>query len=239
MWYLLGEIAVLLALAIVLGIAVGWVLWSWRRVSLPKQEFDRLMADRTELYRLKMGNKLKSSLDFSPVEPEPEPEPEPELDFVPESELAPERVAPEPVAESAPPVPAPSVPPPENRTVSSFAPPVAPQAPTAAASAAAATAAAAIPVPGLDNTIDLTRTRSASDPDAPDDLLAIDGIDGEMNRFLAEQGIVGYRQVGSLTDADIDRLESLMPETSRRIRDDQWVEQARHLYNDKFRNSTT
>lgn len=184
MWYLLGEIALLLLVAVALGMVVGWLLWGWRRVSVTRREFGRLMADRTELYQVKMEAKQERMRPTSPMPP-------------------PQAIE-------------------------------APVAPTANRSQ---------PNSDLGATMELSTTRrsmatSAVDDNGSldgDDLLAIEGISPEIGEFLVGQGITDYRQVGSLTDQEIDGLEESLPEADRRIRADRWVEQARYLYNEKFR----
>lgn len=204
MWYLLGEIAILLVVAVGIGIGIGWLLWRWRRVSVTRQEFDRLLSDRTELYQLKMSARRQR----------PAPDQGPPPATAPPSADVGVRLDPEPG-----PAPAPaSAPMPEPD-----------------------------PVPGSDPALDpdLSPDLAAPSPEvsAPatgtsgDDLTSIAGLDPDTARLLAAQGITGFRQLGSLTDDDVDRLEAQLPPHARRFRSDDWVGQARQLFNQQVQQS--
>jgi len=51
MWYLMGQIALLLGLAVLVGVFGGWLAWRSGRVSMPKQTHEELVADNNALRR--------------------------------------------------------------------------------------------------------------------------------------------------------------------------------------------
>ena len=67
-----------------------------------------------------------------------------------------------------------------------------------------------------------------------DDLKLINGIGPVLEGKLNAAGIRSYRQLATLTDADIDRLESDVIHFSGRIRREDWVDQARTLHGKKY-----
>ena len=67
-----------------------------------------------------------------------------------------------------------------------------------------------------------------------DDLTRISTITPALEIFLHNQDLWTYRQMGSLSDADIDRLQDQLPEHPGIVREEDWVGQARRLYNEKF-----
>ncbi len=67
-----------------------------------------------------------------------------------------------------------------------------------------------------------------------DDLKLINGIGPVLEGKLNAAGIRSYRQLATLTDADIDRLESDVIHFSGRIRREDWVDQARTLHAKKY-----
>lgn len=77
------------------------------------------------------------------------------------------------------------------------------------------------------------RLRALTDGAADDgpreipDVTAIKGIGRVIAGILAEHGITTVADVAALTEADIDRLGEVMPVYPGRIRDDDWVGQAR------------
>lgn len=202
MWYLLGEILILLVAAMVIGVGVGWLLWRWRRVSVTSQEFARLMADRTELYQLKMTARQERQA----ATPRPQP-----IEF---------HTAPSPEA-----------------------PATAPADDTADATPAVAEATTVPSSADLGSGADATDTHDVSSAAASgsspgdDDLTAISGIGPNTAQVLTAHGFGDYRRIGSMSEADIDRIEALLPLADRRIRSDDWVGQARHLFNEKVRQS--
>lgn len=75
-----------------------------------------------------------------------------------------------------------------------------------------------------------TLPADAPDPSQPDDLKSIIGIGPALEKKLHAQGIVSYRQLATLGEEGIDRLETAI-KTAGRIRRDDWIGQAkaRHL----------
>jgi predicted flap endonuclease-1-like 5' DNA nuclease len=67
-----------------------------------------------------------------------------------------------------------------------------------------------------------------------DDLKMISGIGPVLEGKLNADGIFTYRQIATLTDADIDRLESEVINFSGRIRRDDWIGQAGELHAKKY-----
>ena len=71
-------------------------------------------------------------------------------------------------------------------------------------------------------------------PEEQDDLKSINGIGPVLEGKLKAHGICGYRQLATLTDADIDRLESEIINFSGRVRREDWIGQAKALYLKKY-----
>lgn len=67
-----------------------------------------------------------------------------------------------------------------------------------------------------------------------DDLTRINEITPALEIFLHNQDIWTYRQLGSLGDSDIDALQEQLPDHPGIVREQDWIEQARRLYNEKF-----
>lgn len=67
-----------------------------------------------------------------------------------------------------------------------------------------------------------------------DDLKLINGIGPVLEGKLNAAGIRSYRQLATLTDADIDHLESEVIHFSGRIRREEWIDQARTLHGKKY-----
>lgn len=78
-------------------------------------------------------------------------------------------------------------------------------------------------------TIDLTAQAVEQD-----DLKLINGIGPVLEGKLNAAGIRSYRQLATLTDADIDHLESEVIHFSGRIRREEWIDQARTLHGKKY-----
>lgn len=78
---------------------------------------------------------------------------------------------------------------------------------------------------------------AAPDRSQPDDLKSIIGIGPALERKLLAQGIVSYRQLATLGEAEIDKLETSIKATGR-IRRDDWIGQAKahhqHKYQEKL-----
>jgi poly(hydroxyalkanoate) granule-associated protein len=71
-------------------------------------------------------------------------------------------------------------------------------------------------------------------PVEQDDLKLINGIGPVLESKLNGDGICGYRQLATLTDADIDRLESEVINFSGRVRREDWIGQAKALHLEKY-----
>lgn len=67
-----------------------------------------------------------------------------------------------------------------------------------------------------------------------DDLKLISGIGPALEGKLNAAGISGYRQLATLSAADIERIESEVIHFSGRISRDDWISQARELYAKKY-----
>lgn len=79
--------------------------------------------------------------------------------------------------------------------------------------------------------------QARGEPDQPaeqDDLKLINGIGPVLEGKLNADGICGYRRLATLTDADIDRLESEVINFSGRVRREDWIGQAKTLYLKKY-----
>jgi predicted flap endonuclease-1-like 5' DNA nuclease/chromosome segregation ATPase len=70
--------------------------------------------------------------------------------------------------------------------------------------------------------------------DDPDELTDIRGIGKVLAGKLHELGIYRYEQLALLDDDDFDRVHSLIPDFERRMRRDNWMEQARDLHSSKY-----
>ena len=67
-----------------------------------------------------------------------------------------------------------------------------------------------------------------------DDLKLISGIGPALEGKLNAAGISGYRQLATLSAADIERIESEVIHFSGRISRDDWISQAQELYARKY-----
>jgi predicted flap endonuclease-1-like 5' DNA nuclease len=65
-------------------------------------------------------------------------------------------------------------------------------------------------------------------------LTDIRGIGKVIASKLQELGICRYEQLASLDDDDLDRFQDLIPDFERRMRRDNWMEQARDLHSSKY-----
>ncbi|MFV0383104.1 hypothetical protein [Paracoccus sp. (in: a-proteobacteria)] len=63
----------------------------------------------------------------------------------------------------------------------------------------------------------------------PDDLKLIKGVGPKLEELLHENGVTGFAQIATWTDADIDRFAGVIGRMGSRIRSDDWVAQARVL----------
>jgi len=67
------------------------------------------------------------------------------------------------------------------------------------------------------------------EPEGPDDLTRISGIGPAIAGILHDEGYTSFEQLADLDGGEIDRLGALMPVYPGRIRDDDWIGQARRL----------
>ena len=67
-----------------------------------------------------------------------------------------------------------------------------------------------------------------------DDLKAIKGIGGVIEKILNEMGIFTYRQIASFSQEDMERIARELGVFTDRIQRDNWVEQARDLHFRKY-----
>lgn len=75
---------------------------------------------------------------------------------------------------------------------------------------------------------------AAAPPAEEDDLKLISGIGPVLEGKLQNAGITTYQQIATLTDPEIDRLETEIAHLSGRIRRDDWISQAKTLYLRKY-----
>lgn len=217
MLYVLLEIAILLVVAIVLGLLIGWLLWRWRRVNLAQDEYRRLLEERSALD----DERQRAVLDRNEMEQQmlaARRERERSLQLVSEREqelvLVRDR---------------------ERRLTADRG-----NSGTAAVAGAGAGAAAT----GVAGAAMLARTDDAPPPPPPpqssdrtaaaDDLTEIQGVGSELANFLHGQGLWTFRQVAALTDDQVDALQLHLPQFPNRIRNDDWVGQARHLHYERY-----
>ena len=67
-----------------------------------------------------------------------------------------------------------------------------------------------------------------------DDLKEIPGVGPALEKQLNELGIVSFRQIAMLQEADIDRIAAYFKAFKGRIRRDNWIESARRLHREKY-----
>jgi predicted flap endonuclease-1-like 5' DNA nuclease len=73
----------------------------------------------------------------------------------------------------------------------------------------------------------------APDPTQPDDLKLIVGIGPALEKKLHAHGVLSYRQLATLGEAEIDRLETVI-KAAGRIRRDDWIGQAKTQHFQKY-----
>ncbi len=69
----------------------------------------------------------------------------------------------------------------------------------------------------------------APTPRAADDLTTIKGVGPKLAGLLKDQGITSFAQIAAWSDADIERVDSMLGRFQGRITRDHWVEQAKLL----------
>jgi predicted flap endonuclease-1-like 5' DNA nuclease len=68
-----------------------------------------------------------------------------------------------------------------------------------------------------------------------DDLKAITGIGPAMAKKLRDDGIVSYRRIAGLGEDEVERVESEVIKSKGRIGRDNWIQQARELHYEKYK----
>ncbi len=68
----------------------------------------------------------------------------------------------------------------------------------------------------------------------PDDLKKIKGIGPVLEKRLNSLGITTYRQIGQFTDDDIARVAEVLKSFPDRIRQDDWISQAKAAHEAKY-----
>lgn len=92
------------------------------------------------------------------------------------------------------------------------------------------TATAIIEPPAFDNDDDTDDGDDAID--ARDDLKRIEGIGPAIEKTLNELGFFRLRQIATMTDYDIDRIDKRLKNVRERIEAEDWMGQARRLLNE-------
>ncbi len=109
------------------------------------------------------------------------------------------------------------------------------------------------PAPQIDGDLDLFSPGSDQNPPTPskpaadvvaeasssgetdrDDLTRIEHVTPALEIFLHNQNIWTFRQLGSLSDSEVSSLQQQLPEHPGILEEQDWVGQARRLYNEKF-----
>jgi predicted flap endonuclease-1-like 5' DNA nuclease len=68
---------------------------------------------------------------------------------------------------------------------------------------------------------------------SPDDLKVISGIGPALEKKLHACGVAGFRDLATLSDADIERIEAVI-KFAGRIRREDWIGQAKAHYLQKY-----
>ena len=71
-------------------------------------------------------------------------------------------------------------------------------------------------------------------PTEKDDLKKVKGIGPVMERTLNELGVASFKQLGLFTEDDVQRVSDALEVFPGRIERDNWVPQARELYQKKY-----
>jgi len=77
------------------------------------------------------------------------------------------------------------------------------------------------------------RTEAAPPAGSPDDLKLISGIGPTLEKKLTACGVVSFRDLATLSDADIERIEAVI-KFAGRIRREDWIGQAKAHYLQKY-----
>jgi len=113
--------------------------------------------------------------------------------------------------------------------------PAIPEPPATAPVATASEPPVAAPVAAFSEAPPPVEPAPATPPvtESPDDLKLIAGIGPALEKKLCACGITTYRQLATLNDADIERIETIIKSFGR-IRRDDWIGQARVRHFEKY-----
>ena len=208
--FLLGEIWVLLVLAALLGVLVGWIIWGGgkTKANMDAEEVQRLRlalekerararasvsAPSSDVLPVSGGGYVRPAKALKSAAASPQPSPLPASDV---KETAPQPAPPAEPAVAPRPSPDPAV--------------RAEPKPPAAAGQKPATLAE--PQDGL-----------------PDDLTKIKGIGKKLEKLCNELGFFHYEQIAEWTDAEVAWVDNNLADFKGRVSRDNWVQQAKDL----------
>lgn len=205
--FLLSEIWVLLALAALLGLFVGWMIWGRREVVIDTSEADRLRADLAACNS--KGTDLSKRLTAAEARA---------AEFEARAAHAAERAAAERFVAAAPKA---------SMAMPVMAKPAAMAKPVAKAKPAANEApAAAEPAAG---TKAKPKGLSAAREGKADDLKLVKGIGPKLEILCNKLGFYHFDQIANWTAAEIAWVDENLEGFKGRVTRDEWVVQARDL----------
>ncbi len=205
--FLLSEIWVLLALAALLGLFVGWMIWGRREVVIDTSEADRLRAELATCNS--RGTDLSKRLTAAEARA---------AEFEARAAHAAERAAAERFVAAAPKA---------SMTMPVMAKPAALAKPVAKAKPAANEApAAAEPAAG---TKAKPKGLSAAREGKADDLKLVKGIGPKLEILCNKLGFYHFDQIANWTASEIAWVDDNLEGFKGRVTRDEWVVQARDL----------
>ncbi|MFA9230609.1 MAG: NADH-quinone oxidoreductase subunit E [Microgenomates group bacterium] len=205
--FLLSEIWVLLALAALLGLFVGWLIWGRREVVIDTSEADRLRADLAACNS--KGTDLSKRLTAAEARA---------AEFEARAAHAAERAAAERFVAAAPKA---------SMAMPVMAKPAAMAKPVAKAKPAANEApAAAEPAAG---TKAKPKGLSAAREGKADDLKLVKGIGPKLEILCNKLGFYHFDQIANWTASEIAWVDDNLEGFKGRVTRDEWVVQARDL----------
>lgn len=205
--FLLSEIWVLLALAALLGLFVGWMIWGRREVVIDTSEADRLRADLAACNS--KGTDLSKRLTAAEARA---------AEFEARAAHAAERAAAERFVAAAPKA---SMAMPVMAKPAAIAKPVAKAKPAANEAPAAAEPAA--------GTKAKPKGLSAAREGKADDLKLVKGIGPKLEILCNKLGFYHFDQIANWTAAEIAWVDENLEGFKGRVTRDEWVVQARDL----------
>ena len=205
--FLLSEIWVLLALAALLGLFVGWLIWGRREVVIDTSEADRLRADLAACNS--KGTDLSKRLTAAETRA---------AEFEARAAHAAERAAAERFVAAAPKA---SMAMPVMVKPAAIAKPVAKAKPAANEAPAAAEPAA--------GTKAKPKGLSAAREGKADDLKLVKGIGPKLEILCNKLGFYHFDQIANWTAAEIAWVDENLEGFKGRVTRDEWVVQARDL----------